>query len=227
MADLNLLLNPPSICKPVRKVSLSVKIEYTLDLDLVRQARGGDERAFEEILRRYSPRVFQIASKFLRERSLVEEIAQDVFLKTYVELGSYKGQGSLEGWISRIATNTCLNFLRKAKNRRESPVGDLTADESGFLENLAAPGSIRNAAAAEQSLLAGDLAQRVLEGLSPEDRLVLMLLDGDEVPVRAIAEITGWSQSNVKVRAMRARRKMRKAVEALLAACERTREGGK
>ncbi|MCI0490950.1 MAG: sigma-70 region 4 domain-containing protein, partial [Blastocatellia bacterium] len=61
-----------------------------------------------------------------------------------------------------------------------------------------------------------DLAERVLETLSPEDRLVLTLIDGDDTPVKEVAEMTGWSESKVKVRAFRARRRMREAVEKLL-----------
>ena len=84
-------------------------------MDLARFARDGDESAFEEIMRRYSPRVFRFASRFFRERSLVEDAAQEVFLKAFTELDSFEGRGSMEGWLTRITTNTCLNMLRSSK----------------------------------------------------------------------------------------------------------------
>ncbi|HET9478473.1 MAG TPA: sigma-70 family RNA polymerase sigma factor, partial [Pyrinomonadaceae bacterium] len=93
-----------------------------MDLDLARQAQDGDESAFAEIVRRYSPRVFSTASRFFRQRSLVEEAAQEVFLKAFTQLGSYEGRGSMEGWLTRITTNTCLNMLRGAKRRPELTV---------------------------------------------------------------------------------------------------------
>ncbi len=68
-------------------------------MDLARFAREGDESAFEEIMRRYSRRVFHYASKFFRQRSLVEEAAQEVFLKAFTELDSFEGRGSMEGWL--------------------------------------------------------------------------------------------------------------------------------
>jgi RNA polymerase sigma-70 factor, ECF subfamily len=69
----------------------------------------------------------------------------------------------------------------------------------------------------ERELVAADLAGRVLETMSPDDQLVLMLIDGEDAPIKEVAEMTGWSQSKVKVRAFRARRRMRVAVEKLLA----------
>ena len=72
-----------------------------INLDLARQARAGDESAFSEIVRRYSPRVFKVASRFFRQRSLVEEAAQEVFLKAFTQLKSYEGRGSMEGWRRR------------------------------------------------------------------------------------------------------------------------------
>jgi len=102
---------------------------------LAQLARAGDEAAFAEIVRRYSPRVFRFASKFFRQRSVVEEAAQEVFMKAFTQLGSFEGRGSMEGWLTRITTNTCLNMLRSAKRRPELASADLSEDESTWLEN--------------------------------------------------------------------------------------------
>jgi RNA polymerase sigma-70 factor (ECF subfamily) len=185
-------------------------------MELVSRARDGDETAFEEIVRRYSPRVFQIASRFFRNRGVVEEMAQEVFLKAFTELSSFEGRGSFEGWLSRIATNRCLNELRSAKRRPESPVADLTEEQSGWLDDQLSGASAARHREKEESLVAADLAEKVLETLSPDDRVALTLLDGEELSVKEVAEMTGWSQSKVKVQAFRARRRMRKAVEELL-----------
>ncbi|HWP43395.1 MAG TPA: sigma-70 family RNA polymerase sigma factor, partial [Blastocatellia bacterium] len=104
-------------------------------------AREGDEQAFEEIVRRHSPRVFQIASRFFRQRAQVEEAAQEVFLRAYTQLSSYEGRGSFEGWLTRIATNLCLNMIRSANRRPEYSVADLTEHESEWLENRLADAS--------------------------------------------------------------------------------------
>ncbi|MEA2204158.1 MAG: hypothetical protein QOE77_934 [Blastocatellia bacterium] len=186
-------------------------------MELARRAREGDESAFEEIMRRYSPRVFRFASRFFRQRSLVEEAAQEVFLKAFTELGKFEGRGSMEGWLTRITTNTCLNMLRSSKRRPELTTADLSEDDSNWLESKMAHGATEIYQASERSAIAADLAGRVLETLSPDDQLVLTMMDGDDAPVKEVAEATGWSESKVKVTAFRARRRMRAAVEKLLA----------
>lgn len=186
-------------------------------MDLARFARDGDESAFEEIMRRYSPRVFQFASRFFRQRSLVEEAAQEVFLKAFTELGKFEGRGSMEGWLTRITTNTCLNILRSSKRRPELTVSDLTEEQSVWVENKLADVATERHKASERSEAAADLAARVLETLSPDDQLVLTTMDGEDATVKEMAELTGWSESKVKVTAFRARRRMREAVEKILA----------
>ena len=186
-----------------------------MDIDLARRAQDGDESAFAEIVRRYSPRVFSTASRFFRQRSLVEEAAQEVFLKAFTQLGSFEGRGSMEGWLTRIATNTCLNMLRGAKRRPELTISDLSEEEGKWLETHlsdAAAGSVEN------NVVAADLADRLLSSLSPEDQQALLMIDGEEASVKEVAEATGWSESKVKVRAFRARKKVRETMEKLLGA---------
>ena len=186
------------------------------DLELARLARDGDESAFAEIMSRHGARVFRVASRFFRRREQAEEAAQEIFLKAFTQLDSYEGRGPLEGWLTRIATNTCLNLLRSAKRRPEMMVSDLTEDEGAWLEAHTAGAAAEQHRADERSTAAADLAGRVLETMSPDDRLVLTLVDGEELPVKEVAEMTGWSESKVKVQAFRARRRMRTAVEKLL-----------
>ncbi|MDQ3746188.1 MAG: sigma-70 family RNA polymerase sigma factor [Acidobacteriota bacterium] len=168
------------------------------------------------MVRRYGPRVFRVAGRFFRRREQVEEAAQEVFLKAFTELGGFEGRGSLEGWLTRVATNTCLNLVRGAKRRPELTASDLSEDEDALMENLLAAEAGERQQAVERRVVAADLAGRVLETMSPDDRLVLMMLDGEDASVKEVAEATGWSESNVKVKAFRARRRMREAVEKLL-----------
>ena len=183
-----------------------------MDLDLARQAQAGDESAFAEIVRRFSPRVFSVASRFFRERSQVEDAAQEVFLKAFTQLGSFEGRGSLEGWLTRIATNTCLNMIRGSKRRPELTVSDLTDDENSWLDQQLNEkvGSVEN------EIVAADLADRLLGTLSPEDQQALLMIDGENASIKEVAEATGWSESKVKVRAFRARKKIRESMEKLL-----------
>lgn len=121
----------------------------------------------------------------------------------------------MEGWLTRIATNTCLNMLRSASRRPELVTSDLSDDETTWLEQVSnAVGT--PAPDAEQRVIAANLAERVLQTLTPEDRLALTMIDGEGASVNEVAELTGWSESKVKVRAFRARKKAREILEKLL-----------
>ena len=144
----------------------------------------------------------------------MEDAAQETFLKAYTQLASFEGRGSMEGWLTRIATNTCLNMLRGSKRRPELTVSDLSDDETGWMDQqLAEAASERSF---ENNVVAADLADRLLGTLSPEDQQALLMIDGEDASIKEVAEVTGWSESKVKVRAVRARRKVREAMEKLL-----------
>lgn len=121
----------------------------------------------------------------------------------------------MEGWLTRIATNTCLNMVRSAKRRPELSVSDLTEDENHWLDtNAGNPGA--DAQSVEDKVVASDLADRLLGTLPAEDQVALLMIDGENASVKEVAEATGWSESKVKVRAFRARRKLRETMEKLL-----------
>lgn len=119
----------------------------------------------------------------------------------------------MEGWLTRIATNTCLNILRGSKRRPELTVSDLSDDESGWLDQQLIDESVGSV---ENNIVAADLADRLLGTLSPEDQQALLMIDGENASIKEVAEATGWSESKVKVRAFRARRKVRETMEKLL-----------
>lgn len=183
---------------------------------MARAAQAGDEHAFAEIMRRYTPRVFQFASRFFRQRNLVEDAAQEVFLKAFTEIGRFEGRGSLEGWLTRITTNTCLNMLRGFRRRPELTASELTEDENNWLDDQMSSLASERHQSHERSRVAADLAVRVLETMTPDDQMVLLMMEGEGASVKEIVEVTGWSESKVKVQAFRARRRMREAIEKLL-----------
>ena len=190
--------------------------ENLSDSELVSLAAQNDEAAFNEIMRRFSPRVFRFAARFFRRHSLVEEAAQEVFLKIFMQIASYDGRGSLEGWVTRITINTCINLLRSAKRQPELTISDLTDDETTWLEVKILDASAERHQNEEDKLIAADLVNRVLETLPPEDRLVLTMIDGEGSSIKDVAAATGWGESKIKVKAFRARRRMREAIEKLL-----------
>jgi RNA polymerase sigma-70 factor (ECF subfamily) len=190
-------------------------IEEPSDLELVKEARSGDEAAFEELFNRHKRRVSLIAGRFFRQREQIEEVLQESFTKAYFALSSFSNtqESSFASWLARIAFNACYDELRRMKRRPESNLTDVSDEESAWLKEhlFAATGSDIEAVA-----ISRDLATKLLARLSPEDRLVLVMLDAEGMSVSEIAESMKWSVPKVKVRAHRARASLRKALKRFL-----------
>ncbi|MDQ3755465.1 MAG: sigma-70 family RNA polymerase sigma factor [Acidobacteriota bacterium] len=192
--------------------SPALSIAEPPDAELVARVRAGDETAFEELFNRHRRRVALIAGRFFRQREQIEEIVQESFTKAYFALNSFSGneEMSFAAWLARIAFNACYDELRRMKRRPESAVSDLSEGEAAWLErNLSDDGS---GGSVEAMAVSRDLAGKLLTRLSPEDRLVLVLLDVEELSVAEIAKLTRWSVSKVKVRAHRARASLRRVL---------------
>jgi RNA polymerase sigma-70 factor (ECF subfamily) len=179
------------------------------DVELITAVLRGDTASFEPIIARYSPRVFATARRYARRESEVEDIAQEVWIKAFQKLASFRGEAPFEHWLMRMTVRTCYDFLREHQRNREHSIAELTEDESNWLERFAvAPES-----ADEQANAARQLIDRVLEMLSPPARLIITLLEIEDRSVKEISELTGWSVPLVKVRAFRARAEMKKCLQ--------------
>jgi RNA polymerase sigma-70 factor (ECF subfamily) len=186
------------------------------DVALVARAQAGDEAAFEELFNRHRRRVAQIAGRFFRQPEQIEEIVQESFTKAYFALADFSRHedASFAAWIARIAFNSCYDELRRIKRRPESAMSSISEEESGWLKEAArAQGAGDDIEAAAVSR---DLAGKLLSHLSPEDRLVLVMMDVEGLTVSEIAEINRWSISKVKVRAHRARARLRRMLKKFL-----------
>lgn len=186
------------------------------EIEIARLAADGDEIAFAEIVRRFSPRVFSYSARFFRRQTLVEEAAQEVFLKAFTQLGNFEGRGSLEGWLTRITVTTCINILRSSKPQAEMTLSDLTDDESNWLEDRLMSAASVNHQTQEDKLIAADLIGRVLDGLAPEDAFLIQMLDGEGASVKEVSRSTGWTEAKIKTKAFRVRRKLRDSLLRLM-----------
>lgn len=178
------------------------------EAELIAAVLKGDPASFEPLIEKYSPRVFATARRYARRESEVEDIVQEVWLKAYQKLGSFRGEAPFEHWLMRLAVRTCYDFLRSHQRNRESAFSDISEPEDDWLERfIHQPGAAR-----EDSDAARQLVQRVLQHLSPPARLVITLLEIEDRSVKEISKLTGWSVPLVKVRAFRARAEMRKVL---------------
>lgn len=179
------------------------------DAELIATVLAGDTASFEPLIAKYQPRVFATARRYARRESEVEDIVQEVFLKAFQRLGSFRGDAPFEHWLMKLAVRTCYDFLRAHQRNREASFSELTTEETDWLERFSANPSN----AGEDETAARQLIERVLAQLPPDARLIITLLEIEERSVKEIAALTGWSIPVVKIRAFRARAAMRKCLE--------------
>ncbi|HSH96195.1 MAG TPA: RNA polymerase sigma factor [Roseimicrobium sp.] len=176
------------------------------------RVRKGDQDAARDLVENLYPLVLKIVRAHLPRRVAEEDLAQDVFMKMFTHLDQFRGAVPFAHWVSRIAVTTCLDQLRAQKRRPELRWADLSENEAEMLDVVL---HNENVPHPSEGALAKELANRLLEMLSPEDRIVITLLDMEQRSVAEIQELTGWNASVIKVRAFRARRKLRKHLENL------------
>lgn len=183
-------------------------------LQWVSAARMGDPEAGRRLVDCLYPMVIRIARRHRPLRVAEEDLAQEVFVKLFTHLARYEARDGIpfEHWVARLATRTCLDQLRSERRRPELRVADLKEGEQAWLDYLLErpePGI------AESNQSAADLVDQLLARVPPDDQLVLRLLDMEQKSVLEISQLTGWSRPLVKVRAFRARRRLRKAAKQL------------
>jgi RNA polymerase sigma-70 factor (ECF subfamily) len=178
------------------------------DAELIRAVLQGETASFEPLVQKYSPRIFATARRYARREDEVSDIVQEVWLKSFQKLGTFRGDAPFEHWLMRLTVRTCYDFLRGHQRNREANFSDLTEPEEDWLDRFVAdPGEV-----SDHSIAARQLLERAFEQLSPAARMVLTLLEIEDRPVKEIARLTGWSVPLVKVRAFRARAELRKVL---------------
>jgi RNA polymerase sigma-70 factor (ECF subfamily) len=170
------------------------------DDQLVAAVLGGDEGAFGELAARHKSRVFGLVSRFAGNGADLEDICQDVFIQAYFNLRQFRRESPFEHWILRIATYKCYDYLRRRKRDRAGTSVDVLL-ESGYQPAAPEP----RAPHPELERLYDAIAR-----LTPKERLVITLLELEDRSLQEVAELTGWSVGNVKVRAFRARASLHK-----------------
>ena len=191
-----------------RRNDAPVLVQTNQDDDpaLVGRVLAGDQEAFRELVERYQRRVFSLANSLLGNTGEAEDIAQRVFCKAYFSLHRFQFHASLFSWLHRITVNECFDEIRRRRQRRNSFVAeaDLRENDQGHLERMAAPRAHDFA----ERLALRELVVRLLDTLNAEERNLLLMKELDGYRVREIASLIGLNENTVKVKLLRARRKM-------------------
>src|SRR6059058_5256617 len=143
------------------------------DQELIAAVLRGETACFEGLIAKYSPRIFGTARRYARRESEIQDIVQEVWLKAFQKLRTFRGDSPFEHWLMRLAVRTCYDFLRAHQRNRETSFSELSEPEMDWLDGFVQDpdGAPENAEAAK--LLVG----RLLEQLSPSARLIITLLE--------------------------------------------------
>lgn len=180
---------------------------------VVAEARQGNETAARQIVRDLYPLIIYRIRLCQPRLTSEEDLAQMIFLKVFTHLPQYSGQHPFEHWVSRIAVNTCLSQIQYERSRPEWRWADLSEAEIGVLENLVAT---TDTLPAHQDLAARELAEKLLASLDSSDRLLMRLMYLQEKSIAEIQQLTGWSSVGIRVKALRARRKLKIHLDKLM-----------
>lgn len=175
---------------------------------MLQRAKEGDQEACRTLIEQLQPLVFKVVRAYRARHVADEDLAQTVFMKIFAHLQQYNGQVPIEHWVSRIAVNSCLKQLRREQVRPELRWAVLESGEHRVLEELC---SSTEQLDPSRSTAVRELVDKLLETLAPADRLVVQLLHLEGRSMEEIKHATGWNIALIKVRAFRARQRLRKA----------------
>src|SRR5438874_13769160 len=173
---------------------------------LVKAALQHDDQAARELVRQLYPLVAKLVRAYRFRRTSEQDLSQMIFIKVFQKLSQFSGKVPLEHWVSRIAVNTCLNQIESEKVRPELRQADLSEEEQAVVENLAVSSE---ELAPDKRFASRQLVEHLLQMLKPVERVVIDLLYLQGRSVEEIRKITGMSVAAIKVRAFRARQRMK------------------
>ncbi len=182
------------------------------DAELIERVVNGNAASFEPLITKYQGRIFAIARRYTNNESDAQDVAQEIWIKAYSKLSSYRGEAPFEHWLTRLAVRVCYDFLRRKKREAEITFSDIGDGEKDWLERFKMDPNL----AKEDEDAAKVLIDKLLSELSPSSRLVITLLEIEDKSVKEVAELTGWSPTLVKVRAFRARAEMKKSLSKII-----------
>jgi RNA polymerase sigma-70 factor (ECF subfamily) len=175
---------------------------------LVRRLQQRDERAFEEIVRTYQHKVYNLVYRMLGNRDEAEEVAQEVFVTVFKSIDTFRSESKFSTWLYRIASNHCKNRMKYLGRRSYKSTGEL--DEAAEREAAAAqPSALRPHIDGPEAVLEGLQLERMMQEaialLDEDHRMLIVLRDVEDLSYDEICAITGLAEGTVKSRLHRAR----------------------
>ena len=182
-----------------------------VDFELIQRARDGDDPAFNEIVLAYRKRILGTIARLIGRPEDVEDVAQEVFLRLYYSLDQLRTPEVFEPWLYRLTVNAAYDYLRRQKRRHESRISDLS-EQQVVMADAAAGGEVNKEEARRTKVR--EFVHSLLEAVSPDDRLLLMLKEVEGLSLKELEKIYRVNENALKVRLFRARQRVLKAFAA-------------
>jgi RNA polymerase sigma-70 factor (ECF subfamily) len=173
------------------------------DEELVRRVLDGDTGAYATLVEKYQSRIFTLVGRMVSRRDMIEDLSQEVFIKAYRKLGTFRFESSFYTWLYAVALNTVRNWYR----RQDPP--STSIDETGELEAVESSGGHESPEDAAGRSQRAEIVRRALEGLPPEQKEALVLSDLEGLSYQEIADVQGVPVGTVRSRIFRARAALR------------------
>ena len=182
------------------------------DQEVIQDVYNGNVDSFEILIRKYQGYVFKIVNRHIPVTD-VKEIAHQIFINAYRSLPSFKGKTEFRFWLATITIRTCHDYWRKHYNRTEVSASQLSETARTRINEFWDSEAENEFNLHERRRALHELLNWALGKLSPDDRMVVTLVHLEKRTVSHVAQLLGWSKANVKIRAFRARRKLRKLIQ--------------
>ncbi|HLI34290.1 MAG TPA: sigma-70 family RNA polymerase sigma factor [Terriglobia bacterium] len=179
-----------------------------LEAEWIRRAQQGDHEAFGLLVEQYQRRVFSTVFHLVHQQNEVEDLVQEIFIKTFRAIRSYNFRAPFGAWVARISVNHCYDYLRRKRSSRLNYYWQLSEDSRRMLEGGLEPQQRESPPSIEEQAVLKDLVKKLLDRAPAEDRMVLVLKEIENLSIEEISEVLNWSVSKVKVRLHRARKRM-------------------
>jgi RNA polymerase sigma-70 factor (ECF subfamily) len=189
-------------------------VERDVDQKLVVRVQKGDKSAFDLLVRKYQHRIAKLVSRFVADRSEVEDVTQEAFIKAYRAIGGFRGDSAFYTWLYRIAINTAKNYL--VSQGRRPPISDLETEDAELTPGGSA---LRETNTPERHLLANEIAgtvEKAMENLPDDLRTAIVLREIDGLSYEEIAAVMDCPIGTVRSRIFRAREAIDTVLKPLL-----------
>ena len=193
-----------------------------IDPKIIERAQQGDEEAFTEIIRAYRKRILGTVYRMISRSDDVEDVGQEVFSRLYDSLQQLRAPQVFEPWLYRLTINACYDYLRRKRREVDVRMADLSEEQV-----VAVDAALSGKKALEENRKEGarELLEVLLDRVSPEDRMLLVLKEIQGLSLKELSEVYKVNTNALKVRLFRARKRVLRAYDEMMESTETRMEG--